>query len=568
VPDLTAPSGYDHRRDEVVSLWHQGLSAPKITEATDIPVHRVRILLAQSGIDLETEGHRSAVDQYRDEIASRLVQGDSVKKIALDLGRPYQTVLKWTKSDPELVAAAPTATKHHQVQEAIIRNQAGEPVKDIAPDFGVSAATLSRWLRAEGYSPSAAPAQRVKRETKRDVHLEKVLALHAQQANISEIGRQVGVHHSTVGEWLRQEGLAPIYAQADTDRLDVRRERDTKRQEVLDLYLGGMSIVDISKKTGTNKSSINRWVSKAGVRSEGGYYLRQAQGAEDAVRLYTEDRLSIAEIMVRLGANHSLVRDWLLAAGVQIRSSWEQRTEESKVAFTEQGKVARLGRTMTPEQIEKARERREQARRAQADKVMAETKPQHLDACALDGCDNIVLTRASRFCSLKCRSLGKAVRQPNPDNHVTFDCETCGKSVTRYKKYGDGALRFCSNACASKHTKTVRHYVARDQDMVLDSGWEVLFTGTCYYLKVPVERYDRAQAIEWSPGHHYGPDFYLPNDKIYIEVKGAQTYEDPQKWAAFRAAGHTLAVLDGDALDLVRRADNREILLALIKTYC
>jgi transposase-like protein/ribosomal protein L24E len=566
VPDLTAPSGYDHRRDEVVSLWHQGLSAPKITEATDIPVHRVRILLAQGGINLETEGHRSAVDQYRHEIASRLVQGDSIKKIALDLGRPYQTVLKWTKSDPELVAAAPTATKHHQVQEAIVRNQAGEPIKGIAPDFGVSPATLSRWLRAEGYSPSAAPAQRVKRETKRDVHLEKVLALHAQKMNISEIGRQVGVHHGTVGEWLRQEGLAPIYAQADANRLKTRSEKEAKKAQAISLYLEGMSVVDVAQEIHANRSSVHRWIDKAGVRHEGGYYLRQAQGAEEAVRLYTQERMSISDIMTRLGSNHALVKDWLLAAGVEIRSAWEQRSDEDKKAFTERGKTARLGRTMSQDQIDSARARREVAQQARVAAAKTEPKSQPLATCALDGCDEVVLTQASRFCSLKCRSLGQGKRQPDPTKQVTFICETCEKSVTKRRIQGK-VFRFCSNQCAKKHTKTVRHYVARDQDMVLDSAWEMAFASTCIMLKIPVERYDRAQAIEYTPGHHYGPDFYLPGANLYVEIKGQQDPEDAERWAAFRAAGNTLAVLDGDALDLVRRAGSREILLDMLGSW-
>src|SRR5262249_36675754 len=68
-------------------------------------------------------------------------------------------------------------------------------------------------------------------------------------------------------------------------------------------------------------------------------------------------------------------------------------------------------------------------------------------------CGNKVLPVAGmrhvyrKYCSDACRDLYGLKRQKDPANWVTFNCQnpTCGKEVTRYKKYGSGANKYCSN---------------------------------------------------------------------------------------------------------------------------
>jgi hypothetical protein len=89
---------------------------------------------------------------------------------------------------------------------------------------------------------------------------------------------------------------------------------------------------------------------------------------------------------------------------------------------------------------------------------------------------------------------------------------------------------------------------------VLDSTWEVLVWGKCGYLKVPIERYDRAKGIAWNDSGWYAPDFWLPSLSVALEVKGQEDPEDQQKWAAFRDAGHELAVLGHDQMEKINGA--------------
>jgi hypothetical protein len=93
-------------------------------------------------------------------------------------------------------------------------------------------------------------------------------------------------------------------------------------------------------------------------------------------------------------------------------------------------------------------------------------------------------------------------------------------------------MKYCSNVCAQKHTKAIRHIMIKESDVVLDSTWEALFWGLCGFNKIEIERFDRQNAIEWKPNCWYAPDFWLPDYDIAIEVKGFADPDDEERWSA------------------------------------
>jgi len=99
VTDPTRPSGYDHRRDEVRTLWDQGLSAPKIAGRTGVPAYRVRILLEQSGVDLSNTAvhHRGNQAAHLPRLRELIEGGATVKEAAEALDQRYTTVLGWVR---------------------------------------------------------------------------------------------------------------------------------------------------------------------------------------------------------------------------------------------------------------------------------------------------------------------------------------------------------------------------------------------------------------------------------------------------------------------------------------
>lgn len=138
----------------------------------------------------------------------------------------------------------------------------------------------------------------------------------------------------------------------------------------------------------------------------------------------------------------------------------------------------------------------------------------------------------TKYCSPTCRMTFGKKKQANPENYITFDCKNCGQSVTRYKNHGK-YHKYCSNECASKHTKTRRHLIVEDST-VLDSGWEALFWGLCAFRKIAVDRFQRERGVEWRPGTWYAPDFWMPTYRFAVEVKGVEDSDDAARWAAFR----------------------------------
>jgi hypothetical protein len=171
-----------------------------------------------------------------------------------------------------------------------------------------------------------------------------------------------------------------------------------------------------------------------------------------------------------------------------------------------------------------------------------------------------VYENSKKYCSKECRQqYGRPTNVKNPANHITFTCQNCGKEKTRPKGYG--ANKYCSNDCAKRHTKVRRHVVVREGDIVMDSSWEALVWGLCRFRKLPIDRFDRENGVEWREGQWYAPDFILPTAGIALEVKGQQDSEDHLKWAAYREQHGLLAVLGEVELDALRLAAGSSVSL-------
>lgn len=157
-----------------------------------------------------------------------------------------------------------------------------------------------------------------------------------------------------------------------------------------------------------------------------------------------------------------------------------------------------------------------------------------------------------QFCSLEHRKEYQAKRQKDPANWVTFTCQnpTCGREFTLPKSYTSYG-KYCSNECATKHTRTKQHIVV-DDAVVLDSGYEALFWGLCSIFKIPVERADRSHAQDVNGSGWYCPDFFLPGQSIWVEVKGFEDEDDRMRYRAWRMPGRRLAVLRREELDVLR----------------
>lgn len=521
---------YDEHGPQIAQSFREGRKVEQISTDLNVPTYQVRIQLKKQGVPL-SQGKKSAKTPEKVQEAVALLEGGStVRKTSLALQIPYQTLLRWLREEGVDTSAHQdwVREREEKAPEAVrLYIEQKMPIYEIARTLGVSQQRASRWLKEEGVELRTVPGDG-KNRSKRELWIEQALRLHSEGKTSAEISREVDAHTSTIDVWIRQEGLVPNYVSASREP-GRKEEYEEKRTRALALYMDGVLITEAADEVGVNRTSVQRWINETGLEGQGGQTIRNRRDAAEVVRLYTEDGLGIEEIMKHMGKGYYQIRGWLAEAGVKILSAWERKTPEQKQALTEAARKANLGR---PEGVQKRGSNRSQEPvRVREYKIVPEK------TCA---CGKVFTDAQNKYCSPECRNQYGGKRQKDPANHRTFTCLNCGKEVTRYK--GSGSHKYCSNACANRHTKTKQHVIV-DDAVVLDSGYETFFWGLCALNKIPIERYDREKGVEWRPGLWYAPDFWMPTLGFAVEVKGLMDDEDPERWDTYRAEVGSLIVL-------------------------
>lgn len=375
-----------------------------------------------------------------------------------------------------------------RMQRAIAMSEEGKSLAEIAEAVHAGTRTVSRWLSAMG---TKGQHTGTKRKYKKDRYGEQILQLHQEGKTVYEIAEAMEgkVYWSTIAQWLKEDGQQPRYG--DTMHASAKKD-DTphpRREEALRRYLEGDAARTIATDLKVGSQQVEEWAREDGIWEQGGKFKRRQERRERVCDLYDQGQ-PVDEIVRGGGVDYYTVRLIL---------------DET-------------GRLPYPD----------------------EEKPDVVCPCGkLTGTMN-------KYCCDEHRREYGVRRQKDPENYLTFECLGCGISVTRRKK--QSVHKYCSNACAAKHTKVKKHYALKDLEIVFDSSYECLFYGLCMLHKIPIERYDRAKGIAWKDGAWYAPDFYLPQLDMAIELKGFEDADDPRRWAAYREQRGPLAVLDGEAL--------------------
>ncbi len=495
----------DEDKARITALYQGGESAPIISALTEVPVHRVRLVLKEAGL-LKTGGTRSAKALKWPQIAKMLEGASSYLEISQAVGVPYQTVRRWAQEE-----GFDTSTLHHdptKVEQAIELSRQRLSAEQIAASLDVSTRTVSRWLSDRGVSTRG---QRGKPPVKRDKYLPRVLELHEQGKSIFEIAAEIGdVHSGTVGIWLRERGVTPNYgARKRVENVQTYYRDHPQHDAAIERYLAGDAARTIDKELGILAGTTEGWAKSDGVWEKGGKFKRRLDRGVLARALHGQG-LSIDQIA------HSMKTDFYSTKRILV--------EEGLLAATPVGAA---------------------------------------NVCPCGGSTD---SPNQRYCSPECRSKYGLKRQPDPKNHVTFLCqnESCGKSVTRPRS--QGSAKYCSNECARTHTKTTQHFTV-DGTTVLDSSWEVYVWGKLSYVKIPIERFDRQHGVTWNEGGWYAPDFWLPLYSLAVEVKGQPDDEDRLRWTKYRAERGPLVVLGREQMrefhELSEKGDLMELLVML-----
>lgn len=273
----------------------------------------------------------------------------------------------------------------------------------------------------------------------------------------------------------------------------------------------------IKEKTGISVQTLSRWLKKAGVEIDPKRGLSTPRGP-----LSEEHRAAVSEAKV----------------GVPIakRAGWRNEVRT----------CPRCGTEFTPT-APKQQSCSDECRLANlADRNRASIKIRHCPC----GTQLPPFTEThSAYCSPECREMyaNKGGRKRQDEKWVVKVCETCGKEF-QFRSTSRNLGRFCSNVCA--HRRPIERHPTPD-GAILDSWWEHLVYSALKVAKISVERVDRSvHGVEFD-GRFYAPDLFLPEQNIYIEVKGIVTPEQEAKWAAFRSSGRDLMVIGPDQIGWV-----------------
>lgn len=140
-----------------------------------------------------------------------------------------------------------------------------------------------------------------------------------------------------------------------------------------------------------------------------------------------------------------------------------------------------------------------------------------------------------------------------------YACETCGEHSERLKAGKNGKIRqYCSKRCKGYafidrlrpllHSKMYDVVLANGSILRVRSRWEAVF------IKDFLEKKDLKWSYEpktfvLSDGSQYTPDFYIEDDGVFIEIKGADIRKTGRTKAnLLRDTGQPVVYADKDVL--------------------
>lgn len=138
--------------------------------------------------------------------------------------------------------------------------------------------------------------------------------------------------HQAASEALDSEGPAAAKAAIDrkrkADKLRKPSENsatgrrrsynDHQESEAIRLYLSGLSMLEVERRTGIDDQAVKALLIRNGIELRPNS-LKPSYSDEirqEAIRLYTDERKSAAEVARRLGLKTHTVKEWVAAAGV------------------------------------------------------------------------------------------------------------------------------------------------------------------------------------------------------------------------------------------------------------
>lgn len=141
-------------------------------------------------------------------------------------------------------------------------------------------------------------------------------------------------------------------------------------------------------------------------------------------------------------------------------------------------------------------------------------------------------------------------RCPKNSNRVHEGLTEAGRERIKQATKQNNLTKWKDPAFRLKHKEAMRQAVENNPESYTSSNrgrtkqiifdgikfqgrWELEFYQYCKASNIQIERSNEWFEYEWHGTRKYFPDFYLPGNDLYVEVKGYETERDQAKWSAF-----------------------------------
>lgn len=201
------------------------------------------------------------------------------------------------------------------LHQAIIEYQSGKSLRDTAKIFGVSRSTLSRVFKQNDIEIRQGSAARKHGSSIPPEIQEKIIALNESRSPLLQICKEVGVSYGRLHRFLKEKNI-----------LRGRRFRDLPYEKILQEYISGATVSEISKTYDCNWKTVRKILEDKGVemRQFGDYKLR----LKDVCALYEDmiqSRKSLSTVAKENNISRYILKDRFLEQGLQIRTKSEEQ---------------------------------------------------------------------------------------------------------------------------------------------------------------------------------------------------------------------------------------------------
>lgn len=157
----------------------------------------------------------------------------------------------------------------------------------------------------------------------------QIVAAYREGRSLGEVSEITGVSKSAVARHVRAAGaMRPpeLRVRSGGRRNGQNRYLWLTAEKVGGLWRAGLSVREISDQVGVSEGTVRRRLHKAGVEFCHAY-SRPSDG--ELKRLYEEEELDSYQIAAVLRGKQPTIYEWLVDAGVELRSHLQQRSRSS-----------------------------------------------------------------------------------------------------------------------------------------------------------------------------------------------------------------------------------------------